>query len=126
RGNPAARRERLRQTAAVRIAQRELLRSQPARDRATADAAEAEIVRLLAQEVDHAKVVLQPAAAFGDAACSLDGPKHTDRAVEPPAARNRVGVRTGNESRTALCPGQRADEVACRVALDLQPGIAHP
>ena len=81
-----------------------------ARYGAAADAAQAEVVRLLTEEVDHDKVMVEFDLCGTQAADCLDGAEHTDDAVVAAAAVNGVGMRTGHDragQRTRA--GQAAD-----------------
>ena len=90
-----------------------------------ADAAQAEVVRLLAQKIHHAQLVPERASAVANASRHLDGREHAERAVEPSAAGNRVRVRPGDEH-AARGTRQRTHQVAGRILHHHESGIAHP
>jgi hypothetical protein len=57
----------------------------------------------------------------------LEAGDHAERAVEAPAGRNRVQVRTGPKfPGSRIRPGQATEEVSPRIPLDSQPRLFHP
>src|SRR6266850_4889266 len=120
----AARGQRLRERATVRILQREVLTCERACNRAAADAADAEIIGLLAEEVHDPQLMTKAQAAVPNAAGGFDRTEDADRAVEPPAAGDAVGVGTGDQGWT-VAGTKRADEIATGVEPHLQPSVAH-
>ena len=104
-------------------------RLEVAGDRAAAHAAQAEVVRLLAEEVDDEEVVSEvDAVVWRRQPHRLDGAEHADDAVEATAALDGVGVRARHDARPAspAAPRQGADEVAGGVGLDGEAGVGHP
>ena len=103
----------------------EVLGREGAGDGAAADAADAELVRLLAEKIHHAQVVLESVAAVVDASGHLDGGEHAQRAIESTAARDRVRVRPRDQQlarSTRQCPHQ----VAGSVPVNGEAGVTHP
>src|SRR6202521_595022 len=95
----AHRLQRAGQRSAARVAQREVGRAQGARDGATSHAADSELIRLLAHEVDDTQLVGELASTLHDATRDLDGGQHAERSVEAPTARDRVSVRACDKGR---------------------------
>ena len=94
---------------------------------AAAHAAQAEVVRLLAEEVDDDEVVGEQDAGLAQATDRLDGAEHPDDAVEAAAALDGVGVRAGDYGAGELARArQRADQVGGGVGAHAEAGVFHP
>ncbi len=95
---------------------------QPAGHGAAADAGEAEVARLLGQEIDQLDGVAMGLAAFLQHAQHLQPGQHAGDAVEASAVRDGVGVRAQHDRRRGrVGPPAASDQVAAAVDPARQP-----
>ena len=72
------------------------------------------------------EVVIEGDAVVRQRARDLERREHAGRAVEPAAARHRIGVRADHDRAAAGHPsGPAADEVAARIDTDAETGLLH-
>src|SRR5690606_36267595 len=90
--------------------------------RPAADAGEAEVARLLGEEIDDLERVVEDDALLPQRLGDLEPGEHAERAVEAPARRHRVGMRTENDRPARrLAARQMPDEIAAGIARDREP-----
>lgn len=91
-GPPARLRQRLAQAATGRVQEAKVSLLEGSGDRSTADAAQAEVVRLFPEKVNYNQVVVQLDTRLAQTANRLDGTENADDAVVAATALHGVGV----------------------------------
>ena len=118
--------ERVRQRDAVGVAQVALVVVEHAADRPAAEDSAAEARALLEPEGDHAEAAARRTVGPDRLGC-VERAEHAERAVEAPAVRRGVQMRPAPDLRQlGLASPQAPDEIAARVARDVEPCLAHP